>query len=291
MPVFPTPEPITVVLGVTSGQVRIVAGDRADTAVQINPGNEASASDVKAAEQTQVDFSGGRLTVTAPEPSGLKSAIGTENSVDVTIELPAGSSLEVTTAKAEIRTEGLLGECRVHTASAPVRFDRTGALRADSADGPLTVGRVSGHAAVSVASGRVRIGEIDGTGAIDGVNGDIWIGQAAQDLEIGTADGDIAVDRAAGNVTAQSSGGSIRIGEVARGRAELMTAEGQLDVGIREGTAAWIDARSRTGSVRNSLAAQEGPEQFAEKVKVRARTRSGDVVIRRAPQHGPSAHE
>nr|WP_206742970.1 DUF4097 family beta strand repeat-containing protein [Streptomyces natalensis] len=271
--------------------MRIVASDRADTAVQINPGNKASASDAKVAEQTQVDFSGGRLVVIAPEPSGLKSIIGTESSVDVTIELPAGSSLEATTAKAEIRAEGSLGECRVHTASGHVRLDRTGALHADSADGPLTVEHVSGHATVSVASGRVRIGEIDGTAAIDSGNGDIWVGYATQDLEIGTANGDIAVDRADANVTAQTSGGSIRIGEVARGRAELMTAEGQLDVGIREGSAAWIDARSRTGSVRNSLAQQDGPEQFAEKVKVRAHTRSGDVVIRRAPQRSPSAHE
>ncbi|WJY37086.1 DUF4097 family beta strand repeat-containing protein [Streptomyces sp. P9-2B-2] len=291
MPTFATPDPITVVLDVTSGQARIVASDRANTTVQINPGNKARTSHARAAEQFHVDYSDGRLVVKAPESSGLKSIIGTEGSVDVTIELPTGSSLQATTADAEIRAEGLLGECHVQTATGHVQLDRTGTLHAETADGLLTVEHVTGHAAVNVASGNVRIREIDGTAAIDSANGDIWVGEATQDLDVSTADGNITVDRAGANITAHTSNGSIRLGEVTRGQAELLTATGQLEVGIREGSVGWIDVRSKTGTVRNSLASQDDPGKFDEKVKVHGRTRSGDIIISRAPQHSRSSHE
>ena len=51
---------------------------------------------------------------------------------------------------------------------------------------------------------------------------------------------------------------------------------------IREGTAAWLDVRSLTGRVQNSLDAAAAPEPSAPTVEVRARTTAGDIAIRRA---------
>jgi hypothetical protein len=66
----------------------------------------------------------------------------------------------------------------------------------------------------------------------------------------------------------------------------LLTGSGEIEVGIGEGSTAWLDAKSLTGSVRNSLQAQDGPAQHAGMVKVRARTRFGDIMIRRARLNG-----
>jgi len=50
MQTFPTPDPITATLDITMGDVRIDAGDRGETVVDVRPTNPADAEDVKAAE-------------------------------------------------------------------------------------------------------------------------------------------------------------------------------------------------------------------------------------------------
>jgi len=62
----------------------------------------------------------------------------------------------------------------------------------------------------------------------------------------------------------------------------LETAAGELEVGIREGTAAWLDVSSHYGRVRNSLDETDSPEQSEATVEIRARTSYGDINIRRA---------
>ena len=66
-----------------------------------------------------------------------------------------------------------------------------------------------------------------------------------------------------------------------RGSVVLETRLGDLEVGIREGTAAWLDVRASAGKVHNALDAAEAPEPSAETVEVRARTTAGSVVIGR----------
>jgi hypothetical protein len=60
------------------------------------------------------------------------------------------------------------------------------------------------------------------------------------------------------------------------------TKVGDLEVGIREGTAAWLDVSAGVGQVHNALDTADAPEPSAETVEVRARTSFGDIVIRRA---------
>ena len=70
--------------------------------------------------------------------------------------------------------------------------------------------------------------------------------------------------------------------EVVRGTVELTTTSGVLEVGIRAGTAAWLDVSSTSGKVRNSLDARDNPDGFTETVEIHAHTDSGDIVVRRA---------
>lgn len=61
MPTFDTPEPISVTLELGVGDIRIVAGERTDTVVEVRPSDAARTSDVTAAQQTRVEYAGGRL--------------------------------------------------------------------------------------------------------------------------------------------------------------------------------------------------------------------------------------
>ena len=57
-----------------------------------------------------------------------------------------------------------------------------------------------------------------------------------------------------------------------------------VEVGISDGTAAYIDVNSKRGAVRNSVASPspESPDASGATVMVHARTRHGDIIIQRA---------
>ena len=60
---FETPEPIEAVVELVVGDVRVAAGDRADTVVEVRPSDSGRRADVTAAEQARVDYDDGRLLV------------------------------------------------------------------------------------------------------------------------------------------------------------------------------------------------------------------------------------
>jgi hypothetical protein len=66
------------------------------------------------------------------------------------------------------------------------------------------------------------------------------------------------------------------------GQAKLMNGSGNIEVGISDGTAAYIDVNSERGAVRNSVALPESTNAPDAKVTVHARTRHGDIIIQRA---------
>jgi hypothetical protein len=72
------------------------------------------------------------------------------------------------------------------------------------------------------------------------------------------------------------------MGDVERGSVVLVTRAGDVEVGIREGTAAWLDVRTGVGTVHNALESAGEPAPSADTVEVLARTSAGDIVIRRS---------
>ncbi|MCW2904996.1 MAG: hypothetical protein JWO67_7261 [Streptosporangiaceae bacterium] len=279
MPTFDTPEPILATIDIAAGHVRIHASDRADTVVQVRPNDESEDADVQAAEQTQVQYANGRLLVKTPK-NKIRSLFGRPASIELTVELPSDSRVDAR-CWADFRSEGRIGESTFDTAAGSIRLDQTGRLKLRTAAGDVSVGRSGGHTDVTTSSGKIWIGEIDGTAVVKTSNGDITVGEVTGDVRLNTANGDITVDRALAAVGAKTAYGSIRIGEVVRGSIVLETGFGELELGVREGTAAWLDVSSKNGSVRSDLDAIDSPEKSDETVEVRARTGYGDIVIRR----------
>lgn len=279
MPVFATPEPISVTIELSVGDVRIVASDRTDTVIEVSPRDASKAADVKAAEQTRVEYSSGKLLVKTPKQHDF---IGRGSSVDVTIELPAGSCVQGDGGMGEFGGEGELGECRFMTAMGNIRLDHASTLNLKTDKGNIAVDRASGDADVTTGWGEVRMGLIEGAAVIRNSHGDIAVAEVTGDLNVRAANGHISIGRVHAAVTAKTAKGDVRIGEVMRGAIVVETAAGELEVGIREGAAAWLDVNSQYGNVRNSLNADEGPRPSDEAVDVRARTSYGDITIRRS---------
>jgi DUF4097 and DUF4098 domain-containing protein YvlB len=278
MPSFDTPEPISVTAYVYAGSIRFTAGDRLDTVVEVRPRAPKKDLDVRSADQTEVTYASGVLTVSTPKANLL----GRGGTVDVTVELPTCSRIDMTGAGANVLGEGRLGEVRVKTSAGDVRLDTTGPLKLTASHGSITVDRVEGMAEITTSSGSLRVGLVDGPGVLKNSHGTTTVGAATGELRVSGANGDIAIGRAEDSVTATTAHGTLRVDEVARGTVQLETSYGAIDVGIREGTAAWLDVSSTSGQVRNTLTASETPEEAEDTVKVRARTRHGNIDVRRA---------
>jgi hypothetical protein len=287
MPTFDTPEPISVTVELGVGDLRIVASDRTDTMVEVRPSDPAKQADVTAAEQTRVEYAGGRLLIKAPKNWRQYTPRGGGESIDVQIELPAGSHLRGDTGVAALRCQGRLGECRYKTGIGDIQLDQAGAVQLRTGVGDITVERADGDAEVRTGSGSVRIDGIDGMAVVKNSNGDTWIGRVTGDLRVNAANGRISVDQASATVAAKSANGDVYLGEVAHGTVVAQTAFGKVEIGIRDGAAAWLDLNTRYGTVRNDLDAAERPGPGEDAVEVRARTAFGDITIHRSSANDP----
>jgi DUF4097 and DUF4098 domain-containing protein YvlB len=275
MPTFATPGPIAATVEVAGAQVRVTASDRTDTVVQVEPVNTANRKDVKVAEHTKVDFAGGQLSVKTTTPGDK------HGSVDITIDLPTGSSLVAHVAYSGVNTEGSLGASELHMASGQVQLDRIDALKANIASGEVAIGHIAGRADIDGGAFAMRIGEAEGTVGFSSSGGQTWIGHAAADLDLSSAGCDFDIDRADGSVTAETASGAIRIGRMTNGQAKLVNGSGNIEVGLSEGTAASIDVNSERGAVHDFVSSQGNPDPSDHKVMVHARTRHGDIIIQR----------
>jgi hypothetical protein len=280
---FETPKPISVSLELRVADVRVTAAERADTVVQVRPSETSKRDDVTAAEHTRVEYADGRLLVKGPRRLRELSPFGDGGSVDVDIELPAGSDLSGQTAAGGFRCTGSLGRCELKSSAGAISLDRATRVKLATA-GDIRLERVTGDAELTTATGNVLAGEIDGSAVIRNANGDTRLREVSGDLQVKAANGDIDVEQSHGSVSAKTANGHIRVGSIDRGSLVAETATGYIEVGIAEGVAAWLDLHTGYGHVHNGLDATERPGSADRQVEVRARTGFGDITIRRTTQ-------
>ena len=211
MATFDTPEAITAVIELVMADVRVVATDRDDTTVEVRPSDSTRRADVQAAEQTRVDYSGGRLLVKATGRWRSWSPFGDGGSVDVEVGLPLGSRVTGTTAGA-FRCVGALGDCEIKTSLGEIQIERAAAVRLATSAGDITLEHATGDAHLTTGSGAIRVGEIDGSAVIKNSNGDTSVREVGGELQVKAANGDIAIDDVRGTVATKTANGDIRVG-------------------------------------------------------------------------------
>jgi len=175
---FATPGPVSVVLEIPAGAVRLVATERTDTVVDVQPADASKKRDVKAAEQTAIAFQDGVLSVTTAESHRV---LGGSGALHVTIELPVGSRLDGKAGAAELHTTGRLGD---------VAFD-----------GGYTVVSIeeAAGAVLKVHTGDVAINRLTGSAQIRNGKGDITVAEAhAGQVELRADMGNLSVTAAPG---------------------------------------------------------------------------------------------
>uniref|UniRef100_UPI0006E3C632 DUF4097 family beta strand repeat-containing protein n=1 Tax=Streptomyces aureus TaxID=193461 RepID=UPI0006E3C632 len=119
--------------------------------------------------------------------------LGDSGSVEVTVQLPAGSRVEAKSAAAGLRGVGRLGDVVFDGAQGTVKLDETASAHLTLLAGDITVGRLGGAAEISTKKGDLRVEEAtQGTVVLRTESGEIVVGAArgvSATLNAGTAYG------------------------------------------------------------------------------------------------------
>jgi DUF4097 and DUF4098 domain-containing protein YvlB len=175
---FDTPTPISAVLDIPAGRVQVIAADRADTTVEVRPADASKSRDVKVAEQAKVECTDGVLRIVAAAKNQI---LGSSGSVEVTVQLPAGSRLDVQAASVEFRAVGRFGDVTVDGAHGAIKLDEVASVNLTALAGDVWVGRLHGPAQISTMQGDIRIDEA--------VRGAVVLRTQAGDVSVGAARG------------------------------------------------------------------------------------------------------
>ena len=218
---FDTAGPVAVVVEIPAGRIRFVADERADATVEVLPVEAGKQRDVKAAEQTEIDYRDGVLRIVTVDANRL---FGSSGEIDVTVHLPAGSSVQGKAGAAELFSSGRLGEVvfeggyrtveleeiaggriKAHTGDVSVAY-LTGPAQISNGKGDITVARaVAGAVVLRTESGNLTIAAAEGVSAtLDATTNYGRISNALKNAEGAGAPLAIKATTSHGDITATS---------------------------------------------------------------------------------------
>jgi DUF4097 and DUF4098 domain-containing protein YvlB len=268
---FDTPEPVSLYVELEKGSLAVLAEDTSTAEVEVVGSH---------ADEVDVRLDGRQLSVVAPRPR-VGFFGGNEPALTITATVPTGSDLVTKTGSADQRAEGGFGLARVKSGSGDVSLDRhTGPVVVDTGSGDVSVRVAGADLRVKSGSGDVEVGEAAGTVGISTGSGDVRIGTTAAAAVVKSGSGDLTVANAATDLSLSSASGDLEVGAIRRGSLSAKNTSGDVRIGIPAGIPVWTDVSSLSGRIGSDLqgAGQPGPGE--DHIEVRARTTSGDIVLR-----------
>lgn len=276
MTTYPATDQTIVTVDISVGAIEITATDRTDIDLLVAPANPSRKGDLQAVENLRIDQVGDSLAVVATDK---RTMFGSRGSVDLTLEVPAGTDFDIKLTAGTVTATGELGDVRCETSAGDVSFESTGELKLTDSHGRAEIGEVRGSADVKVSSGTVGIERTHGHTKVKGAHGLISLGYLFGPAEITTASGAIDVLHAAGDLKVRTAHGSITVKELTRGVADLESNNGGIRADVTPGTAVWVDADTKKGHVRTYLTEATAPEDSADTLELHAYTNYGDIRI------------
>lgn len=284
---FPADGHVSVHVELDSGGVDIASSRRDDVVVTVTPRNAQRAADRAAAESFRVDQKGLLISVVG---ASRWNAFGSRGSVDILIEAPEASDITAHVKYGSLRMTGPAGAVQAKIDYGDASIEAAERLDLQGGHGEMGIGRVAGNAEITLASGSVRIARVGHDLRVKGGHGSVDIGSVAGHADITTA-GAIELGAAGAALSVRSAYGGVRVRDLVRGTARIEAAYGSVHLGVRRGTAVWLDAASQHGSVRSDLASDQGPATDEETLELRVHTNHGDIVVQRSGAHAATSHE
>jgi hypothetical protein len=223
-------------------------------------GVDPAASPAEAVRQSRIEKLGNRLVVQSPKAWQLRNV-----ALAVKVHAPAGSHVEVRAGAADVTVTGSAGRVDLLTGSGEVKLDRAdGSATIRTGSGAVKLGPTLGGLQLRSGSGHVEASSIAGSATLATGTGDVWLGAVS------------------GEVMARTGSGDLSVADAGSGTLDLITGSGEVRIGIRGGTAAELDLTSSAGRVSSELDVADTAPEGGVKLKVRARTGTGNAVVTRA---------
>ncbi|GAB3395531.1 hypothetical protein GCM10027568_27760 [Humibacter soli] len=279
---YATPAPIQVVLDLlVVVNATITATDTATTTVSVKPADPAKKDDVRALGETVVDYSDGVLSLRIPRTLRYYTWFSGSPRLVVDITVPTGSALDGKVGAGNVSTQGMLGACNLRTGAGELRVEQAAKTTLHTGAGSIQAGRIAGPLQVTNGSGSIRIGTLEGAGTIKNTTGNTTLGEVEGPLNVRSTTGDVTIEQLNGSAEIKCAHGEVRIDRVGTGEVKIDGGYGSIEVGVPEGTAAWLDIASRHGQVRNELEQTSAPVDDDRTVAVTAHADYASITVRR----------
>jgi hypothetical protein len=219
-----------------AGALRIAANIRGDVAVEAGPGPDVTVdTDARGgfrAPGVRVDVSGSTISV----DGGCGSVFFDRCHASVTVRVPPGTPVQVSSGSGDVSASGLSGRVQVAASS-----------------GDLSVSDLSGHTDLSTGSGDVDAQGLSGTASLETSSGDIeatGLRSGTVRARTGSGDVDLFFSAAPAGVDADTGSGDVSV-LVPRGgpyNVDAETSSGDRVVNVATDSQAGKVLRARTGS-------------------------------------------
>lgn len=272
--VFPADGPISLSVGQRSGDLLVTAADTTEITVELRPAGH-DGDDL--AGRTTVDHRPGALRIEVPRTTSL---LGRSASVDITITVPTGSTVDAEAGSGDIRLDGRFADVAAKCGSGDIAVDTCDDLRVNTGSGDVYVTEAAG-ARVRTGSGSIRFGSAGGTVDLESGSGSIDVEQSLNSGRISAASGDVRVATVDGRVELKTASGDISADRAVEGNLRARTASGNVSVGIVAGTAANLDVSSISGSIHSDLDHADAPAASDRALLLSVTTVSGSIRLHR----------
>ncbi len=279
MTVVPVDGPASVRIELEVGKLDVVATDRPDVTITASASNPGRGGDRAAADAVRVDRVGDEIVVRGPQKRRLLGP--GKDAVDLVVELPEASAVTALVRYGSARLAGRFGAVSVELPFGQLSLDTAERLELKGGHGDYRVTAVTGDADVRFKWGSTRVGHVGGRLQLSG-DGPIMVDRTDGPADLKTSTGPLELGTAGAGATIRSAYGPVRVRDALRGVIRVDGAYGNVDVGVRAGTAVWLDATSQHGVVRTDLAADSGPGTGEETLELHVRTGYGSIAVHRS---------
>lgn len=217
------------------------------------------------------------------EVSRRVSPVSRSKGLQLLVQLPEGCALVIQTGSADLQCSARPGDVRISTGSGDLSMGHIlGSTSIDTGSGELFIDTIGGDFAVKTGSGGVQIRRTERAGSISTGSGEIQMEEVGGSTQVKVGSGNVSIERAHADLRVATASGSLHIRRAEGRRVSAETASGDLSIGIPDGTRAWLDVHTMSGSIRSELEAAKAPAEGDQRIEVRARSISGDVQLLRA---------
>ncbi len=278
---YPVSGPIAVSAKIRGSDLEVTAADTDEAVVTIE-GSKDNTATREYIDSINVEMRGTELIIELPKVAGVAGFnwFGSTTHVLITLLVPTGSDLDVSSGSGDVDGRGDLGDVNVRSGSGDLTLEGAKAVRNASGSGDVSV-RDLIEGDFTSGSGDVSVGTARGTVRNKSGSGDLTI-DSAQDVVCSGASGDISIRHLAGEATLRAASGDLIIGEAISGKISASSASGDIRIGVRVGTAVLLDCSSASGDTRTDLSGTDAPSEGNLRLEVRARSASGDISVVRA---------